>query len=288
MARPFSLDLRERVVDAVVRGGLSCRQAAARWGGGGGGGGGGGVGQGGPPAEEADRPLARLAAGAVPGAGLHPCADWWRSSPSAACKSTTAQCGSSSTPRGSRTKKMLIAAEQARAPTWRAGGRSGRSCRAGSTRPAGSSSTRPGPRPTWRRSGDGHRAAERLKAAVPHGHWKTMTFLAALRHDRVEAPWLLDGPIDGESFRTVRRAGPGADPSARRHRRHGQPRRAQERRRPPGQALAPVTVCRGKESLAWHRRGERAVRCKGDNTITFRVDGPHLVHRERVRRRLHQ
>jgi transposase len=42
---------------------------------------------------------------------------------------------------------------------------------------------------------------QRLKAAVPHGHWKTMTFLAALRHDRVEAPWLLDGPIDGESFR---------------------------------------------------------------------------------------
>ena len=43
---------------------------------------------------------------------------------------------------------------------------------------------------------------ERLKAPVPHGHWKTMTFLAALRHDRVEAPWLLDGPIDGASFRT--------------------------------------------------------------------------------------
>ena len=37
---------------------------------------------------------------------------------------------------------------------------------------------------------------------VPHGHWKTMTFLAALRHDRVDAPWLLDGPIDGESFKT--------------------------------------------------------------------------------------
>jgi transposase len=27
-----------------------------------------------------------------------------------------------------------------------------------------------------------------------------MTFLAALRHDRVEAPWLLDGPINGECF----------------------------------------------------------------------------------------
>ncbi len=42
----------------------------------------------------------------------------------------------------------------------------------------------------------------RLKAKVPHGHWTTTTFLAALRHDRIEAPWLLDGPIDGESFRT--------------------------------------------------------------------------------------
>jgi transposase len=43
---------------------------------------------------------------------------------------------------------------------------------------------------------------ERLIAKVPHGRWKTTTFLAALRHDRIEAPWLLEGPIDGESFRT--------------------------------------------------------------------------------------
>ena len=42
----------------------------------------------------------------------------------------------------------------------------------------------------------------RLTAKVPHGHWKTTTFLAALRHDRIDAPWLLEGPIDGESFRT--------------------------------------------------------------------------------------
>ena len=42
---------------------------------------------------------------------------------------------------------------------------------------------------------------ERLTAQVPHGRWTTMTFLAALRHDRVEAPFLLDGPINGESFR---------------------------------------------------------------------------------------
>ena len=43
---------------------------------------------------------------------------------------------------------------------------------------------------------------QRLTAKVPHGHWKTMTFLAALRHDRIDAPWLLDGPIDGDGFRT--------------------------------------------------------------------------------------
>jgi transposase len=42
----------------------------------------------------------------------------------------------------------------------------------------------------------------RLTAKVPHGRWKTTTFLAALRHDRISAPWVLDGPIDGESFRT--------------------------------------------------------------------------------------
>ena len=42
----------------------------------------------------------------------------------------------------------------------------------------------------------------RLQAKAPHGHWKTTTFLAALRHNRIDAPWLFDGPIDGESFRT--------------------------------------------------------------------------------------
>ncbi len=41
----------------------------------------------------------------------------------------------------------------------------------------------------------------RLTAKVPHGRWKTMTFLAALRHDRIDAPWFVDGPINGDSFR---------------------------------------------------------------------------------------
>ena len=42
---------------------------------------------------------------------------------------------------------------------------------------------------------------QRIKAKVPHGRWQTMTFLAALRHDRITAPWFIDGPINGETFR---------------------------------------------------------------------------------------
>ena len=41
---------------------------------------------------------------------------------------------------------------------------------------------------------------QRLPGKAPYGHWKTMTFLAALRHDRLTAPWLIDGPIDSQSF----------------------------------------------------------------------------------------
>jgi transposase len=43
---------------------------------------------------------------------------------------------------------------------------------------------------------------ERLVAKVPYGHWKTMTFIAALRHDRIEAPWMLDGPVNAAAFKT--------------------------------------------------------------------------------------
>ena len=42
---------------------------------------------------------------------------------------------------------------------------------------------------------------QRLLAKGPYGRWTTMTFLAALRHDRVDAPWLIEGPINGESVR---------------------------------------------------------------------------------------
>ena len=40
----------------------------------------------------------------------------------------------------------------------------------------------------------------KLVARAPFGHWRTLTFLAALRHDRIDAPCVLDGPINGLSF----------------------------------------------------------------------------------------
>ena len=46
----------------------------------------------------------------------------------------------------------------------------------------------------------------RLRMAVPHGHWKTTTLVAGLGARGVVAPWVLDGPINGDAFETyVRR-----------------------------------------------------------------------------------
>ena len=41
---------------------------------------------------------------------------------------------------------------------------------------------------------------ERLRAAIPHGHWKTTTFVAGLRKSGMAAPMVLDGPINGAAF----------------------------------------------------------------------------------------
>jgi transposase len=42
---------------------------------------------------------------------------------------------------------------------------------------------------------------ERLVGAVPHGHWRTTTFIAGLRQSGVIAPMVLDGPMTGAAFR---------------------------------------------------------------------------------------
>ncbi len=44
------------------------------------------------------------------------------------------------------------------------------------------------------------RRGQRLIAKVPHGHWKTTTFVAALRHDGLTAPLVIDGAMNGELF----------------------------------------------------------------------------------------
>jgi hypothetical protein len=41
---------------------------------------------------------------------------------------------------------------------------------------------------------------ERLRAGIPHGHWKTTTFVAGLRLTGIVAPMVLDGPINRDAF----------------------------------------------------------------------------------------
>ena len=41
---------------------------------------------------------------------------------------------------------------------------------------------------------------QRLVDHAPFGHWQTQTFIAALRHDRLDAPWVIDGPINRDLF----------------------------------------------------------------------------------------
>jgi hypothetical protein len=44
------------------------------------------------------------------------------------------------------------------------------------------------------------RRGRRLIGKAPFGHWKTTTFTAGLRCDGIVAPWMLDGPMNGEAF----------------------------------------------------------------------------------------
>src|SRR5262245_455565 len=84
-------------------------------------------------------------------------------------------------------------------PTSYGGAHSGGSIKTRSSPSVSSSSMRLGPRPTWHHCVDGGRGAEGSK---PKSRTVTGTrrVLAALRLDRIEAPWLLEGPINGETF----------------------------------------------------------------------------------------
>ena len=55
-------------------------------------------------------------------------------------------------------------------------------------------STNMAPLRGWRPRG------QKLIGRAPHGRWRTMTFIAALRCDRIDAPYVLDAPINGQTF----------------------------------------------------------------------------------------
>ncbi len=41
---------------------------------------------------------------------------------------------------------------------------------------------------------------QRCVAAVPHGHWQSSTFIAALRQEKITAPFLIEGAVDDDVF----------------------------------------------------------------------------------------
>jgi len=71
------------------------------------------------------------------------------------------------------------------------------------------------------------RRAARLVAHAPQGRWRTLTFLATLRCDRIDAPCVIDGTDQWTELSGLCRADPGADAAARRYRDPRQPRKPQ-------------------------------------------------------------
>jgi transposase len=104
-------------------------------------------------------------------------------------------------PRGSASKKTALASEQERPDIARK--RARWKARQGSIDPHRLvfidetwAKTNMAPLRGWAARG------RRLIGRAPFGHWNTMTFVAALRHDGIVAPWVIDGPINGRIFQT--------------------------------------------------------------------------------------
>ena len=212
MGKPYSMDLRERVVAAVETGGMSCHQAAAQF----------GVGVStainwvtalAGDRQRCARPDGRaqaegdfgrapcLVAGAHQGKGLHLARAGRRTG--RAWPQGRLSDGVELRPRReAELQKKPWWPANAIVPTSRAGGRSGASIKTASSLSVWSSSTRPGPRPTWRRCADGRRVAcgsrprSRTVTGRPRPSWPRYATTGSTRHG------CLDGPIDGESFQT--------------------------------------------------------------------------------------
>ena len=91
---------------------------------------------------------------------------------------------------------------------------------------AWSLSIRHGSRPTWFRCVDGRRRALACAGFAPHGHWRTMTFLGALRCDRLTAPCVFDGRSMANASALMSNSS-SFHSQTRRHRHHGQSRQPQ-------------------------------------------------------------
>ena len=122
-----------------------------------------------------------------------------RSSPGPACQRALARSGASSTGTGSRAKKTAHAGERDRPDIltqrweWFEGQLDldpDRLVFIGETWASTNMARTRGRSPR----------GERLRAAIPHGHWKTTIFVAALRNSGMVAPMVLDGPINGVAF----------------------------------------------------------------------------------------
>ena len=173
---------------------------------------------------------ARVAVGAdCRKAGPGPCGRWRPNWPSATPRRATGRCGGSSSTRGSRLKKHCTPASRI-APTSPVAGSGGRHIRAGLTRSAWCSLTRPplslgqalGQDQYYRplRALPTRRSLDRQGAAWPLAYAdpclrRGRLFLAALRHDCIAAPCVIDGPINGASFHSLYRTVPRADPQPR-------------------------------------------------------------------------
>lgn len=119
---------------------------------------------------------------------------------SSGSRSALARYGASSTGTGSASKKTVHAAEQDRPDVaqareqWKAGQSALDPERLVFIDETGTATN------MARRYGRSLRG-KRLCAKVPHGHWKTTTFIAGLRVGAVTAPCVIDGPMDGDTFR---------------------------------------------------------------------------------------
>ena len=129
-----------------------------------------------------------------------PCADWWPNLPGAGCGVDFRTVWTFIRREGLKLQKKPCWRASKTVPASPASAGGGRPSRAASIRGGWSSSMKPGPRQTW--------AVARVGSARPApagtGSLRTLEnhdIPRPLRCDRIDAPWVLDGPINGESFR---------------------------------------------------------------------------------------